>query len=103
MRVENALGKLFVSAPQIQAARPKSAMPRPSVTMTIVSTGAPSTGRITSRSSATPPANEMTSVSVKPIQRCHPGPLGSAISHQAMNVENIAISPCAKLMTPVER
>ena len=71
--------------------------------MTIVSTGAPSTGRITSLSSATPPPNEMTSVSVKPIQRWYWGPFGSAINHQAMNVENIAISPCAKLMTPVAR
>ncbi len=103
VRVENALGKRFVSAPQIQAASPNSAMPRPSVTMTMVSTGAPSTGRMTSRSSATPPANEMTSVSTKPIQRWYSGPFGSAISHQAMNVENIAISPWAKLMTPVER
>ena len=103
VRVENALGKRFVSAPQIHAASPKSAMPRPSVTMTIVSTGAPSTGRMTSRSSAMPPANEMASVRVKPTQRWYPGPLGSAISHQAMNVENIAISPCAKLMTPVAR
>ena len=71
--------------------------------MTIVSTGALSTGLITSRSSTMPPANEMASVTMKPIHRWYSGPFGSAISHQAMNVENIAISPWAKLMTPVER
>ncbi len=78
-------------------------MPSPSVTMTIVSTGAPSTGRMTSRSRAMPPANEMASARTNADPEVEPGPLGSAISHQAMNVENIAISPWAKLMTPVER
>ncbi len=66
--------------------------------MTIVSTDDPSTGRMTIRSSATPPTNAIASVSTNAGQYdmwC--------ISENAMNVVNIAISPCAKLMTPVER
>ena len=39
----------------------------------------------------------------KPIQNDSCQPSGSEMSHQAMYVENIAISPCAKLMTPVAR
>jgi hypothetical protein len=37
-------------------------------TMTCVSTGAPSTGRITTRSRSTPPANEIASVAAKAAQ-----------------------------------
>ena len=50
-----------------------------------------------------PPTNEMASVIPKPIQNDSCQPSGSEMSHQAMYVENIAISPWAKLMTPVAR
>ena len=50
-----------------------------------------------------PPANEMASVIAKPIQNDSSQPSGSEMSQKAMYVENIAISPCAKLITPVAR
>ena len=62
-RVENGLGNSFTSLPQIDAARPFRITSRPSVTITTVSCGACSTGRITTRSIATPPANAISSVS----------------------------------------
>ena len=74
-------------------------MNSPSVTMTIVSGPACSTGRMTSRSMMTAPMNAMTSVQMK---ASHIG-IPIVMSCQAMNVLNIAISPCAKLMTFIER
>jgi hypothetical protein len=100
VRVENALGNCFVSAPQIHGASPWKTSARPIVTITIVSTDAPSTGRITVRSSATPPANESASVRKNAPQNGIPL---CSMSAQATKVENMAISPCAKLMTRVAR
>ena len=50
-----------------------------------------------------PPTNEMASVIAKPIQNDNCQPSGSEMSQNAMYVENIAISPWAKLITPVAR
>src|SRR6188472_960551 len=61
-RVEKAFGRLRVSGDQIQRAAPLTTKKRPRVTITTVSTGARSTGRITARSTATPPANEIATV-----------------------------------------
>ena len=49
---------------------------------------------------ATPPANEKASVTTNAGQYGQPW---FAVSVQGMYVENIAISPWAKLMTPVAR
>ena len=62
VRVENALGKLFGSPPQIQNAAPFRAISSPIVTMITVSAGPPSIGRSRIRSSATPDANAIASV-----------------------------------------
>src|SRR5215510_9639310 len=51
-RVENAFGRLRVSGDQIQRAAPLTTKKSPSVTITTVSTGARSTGRMTARSFA---------------------------------------------------
>ena len=69
------------------------------MTITTVSTGAFSNGLITMRSSATPPANAIATVAAKAPQKGQPCP--SRV--QQMKVENIAISPCAKLTTRVAR
>ena len=69
------------------------------MTITIVSTGARSIGRISVRSTSTPPRNESPSVRKNAPQYGIP----HSISCQAMKVENVAISPCAKLITRVER
>ena len=61
-RVEKAFGRLRTSGDQIQRAAPLTRKKRPSVTITTVSTGARSTGRITARSTATPPTNEIATV-----------------------------------------
>src|SRR5262249_45042305 len=98
-RVENALGIDFTSGDQIQNAAPLKTKNSPIVTIAIVRTGLRSTGRITARSSAIPPADETATVSAHAPQygqRC-----GGGV--HAMNVENIASSPWAKLMTPVAR
>jgi hypothetical protein len=68
------------------------------VMITTVSTGAPCTGRMTTSSSSTPPANAIASVSANAGQY----DVWWSSDH-AMNVVNIAISPCAKLTTPVAR
>ncbi len=65
------------------------------MTITTVTIGARSTGRMTTRSTATPPANAIPSVAKNAAQYGQP----ESISHRAMNAENIAISPCAKLIT----
>ena len=97
-RVENGLLKERTCAPQIHADAPLKTSASPSVTITIVSTDAFSTGRITVRSSAIPPPNAIRHVSRNAGQY-----VMWCISDQAMNVVKVAISPCAKLMTPVER
>ena len=61
-RVEKAFGRLRTSGDQIQRAAPLTRKKRPSVTITTVSTGARSTGLITTRSTATPPTNESATV-----------------------------------------
>ena len=98
-RVENALGNVFVSFPQIQPVRPLSAISPPSVTITSVSTEARSIGRINVRSIATPPRNDSPSVRKNAPQYGTP----HSISCHARKVENVAISPWAKLTTRVER
>src|SRR5580765_414023 len=85
-RVENAFGRLRTSGDQIQRAAPLTRKKRPSVTITTVSI-------------PTPPKNEVATVRKNAAQYESPW----WTSDQAMKVENIAISPCAKLTTPVER
>jgi hypothetical protein len=67
--------------------------------MTTVSTGAFSIGRMSMRSTATPPANAIASTTGNASQNESP----RFINDQAMNVVKVAISPCAKLMTRVVR
>ena len=88
------------SAPlQITYINPFSSSASPSVTMTIVTTGAFSTGRMITRSTTTPPAKAITSTRGNASQNEKPW----FISDHAMNVVNVAISPCAKLRARVER
>ena len=96
--VEKAFGSVRVSGLQNQRAAPSTTKSRPSVTITTVSTGACSTGRITTRSTAMAPAIEIAIVRKKAAQYVSPW----WTSDQAMKTENIAISPWAKLMTPVD-
>ena len=63
----------------------------PIQTITMVRIGALSTGRMITRSSSTPPTNEITSVPKNAHQYGTP----ALISVHAMYVLNIAISPCA--------
>ena len=58
-RVEKAFGIDFTSGDQIQNAAPLTMKKSPIVTIAIVSTDAFSTGRITTRSIATPATNEI--------------------------------------------
>ena len=74
-------------------------MNSPSVTIRIVSGSAPSTGRMITRSITIPPMNESTSVA----SSASPSGRPASTSAHATNVENIAISPWAKLTIPVER
>ena len=85
--------------PQITYMSPFSSSARPSVTMTVARGGAFSNGRMTVRSTTTPPANEIASTSGNAAQNAKPW----FISDHAMNVENVAISPCAKLTAFDER
>ena len=64
-RVENGLGNLRTAPPQIQLVRPLTRIRSPIVTITTVRTERPSTGRMTTRSTATPPANAQRSVRQK--------------------------------------
>ena len=98
-RVEKAFGRARGSGDQIQRAAPLTRKNRPRVTITTVSTGALSTGRMTARSISTPPANEIPIVRKNAAQKESPW----WTRDHAMKVENIAISPWAKLTTPVER
>ena len=74
-------------------------MNSPSVTIRIVSGSSPSTGRMITRSISIPPTNEAASVA----SSASPSGSPAWTSAQATKVENIAISPCAKLTIPVER
>ena len=74
-------------------------MNRPSVTITSVSTSPPSKWRIRMRSIAIPARNESASV----VSRARPNGTPASCRPQAMKVLNMAISPWAKLTTPVER
>ena len=68
--------------------------------ITTVRTEAFATGAMTTRWMPTPRANAKTSVAANAGQYDQPW---FSISVQAMYVVNIAISPCAKLITPVAR
>ena len=74
-------------------------MNSPSVTIRIVSSSCPSTGRMMIRSISIPPTNESGSAA----SRASPSGNPPWTSVQATKVENIAISPWAKLTIPVER
>ena len=95
----NTLGKPRLVEPQIQRARPLTRMNSPSVTVTSVSSGEPSTGRISARSITMPPSRLSTSVISTASRTGTP----ASTRPQATNVLNIAISPWAKLTIPVER
>src|SRR6185312_15855910 len=56
-------------------------------------------GRITVSSSSTPPPNDSAIVTANAGQNAQPW----SISVQQTNAESVAISPCAKLSTPVAR
>ena len=61
--------------------------------------GARSIGRMTIRSSATAPANE---IAIVAANAAHSG-IPCSVNCHAMNVVNIASSPWAKLITSIER
>jgi hypothetical protein len=85
--------------PQIHPAAALTTMNRPSVTITRDSGLPPSTGLISTRSTSIPPTKDTAKA---PGSASHSGTPPCA-SPQATNVENIAISPWAKLTTPVDR
>ena len=99
MLLGNGLSNAFTSAPQIQPMVALIVSRRPIVTITITSSARRSTGRMTTRSTATPPAKAIASVSANAGQYDIPW----CISDQAVYVVNVAISPWAKLITSVER
>ena len=68
--------------------------------ITTVSAALARRGRITAWWIPTPPTNETSSVTANAGQYEKPW---LVVSVHAMYVENIAISPCAKLITPVAR
>ena len=79
---------------KIQPASALKISSRPMKTITLVSTGAFSTGRRMMRWISSPPANDTATV-----KRTRPSTASRAwISAQAMKVLNVAISPWAKLM-----
>ena len=96
--VGNGLGKNWICGDQIQAARPFRITSSAIVAITTVRTLARSSGRMTTRCSATPPTNAIPSVVKKAGQYEKPW---WVISDQPMYVVNIAISPWAKLITSV--
>ena len=97
--VENGPWNCLAAPPQIHVMSPLIAIRRPIVRITIPSSGPPWIGRITTTCTATPPSSESRSVAPKAGQNAQPW----LISAQQMNAESVAISPCAKLITPVER
>ena len=99
VRVENGPLNCLLPPPQIRFISPFRSSASPSVTITIVITGAFSTGRISTRSIVTPPANAIASTIGNAAQKERPW----FVSDQATNVVKVAISPCAKLITRVDR
>ena len=97
--VENGPLNCFAAPPQIHVVRPLIAISRPIVRITTASVGARSTGRTKTVSTTTPPANESTSVAANAGQNVRP----LSINAQQTNADSVAISPCAKLSTPVAR
>ena len=91
----NGLSNAFTSGPQIHPVNPFRAINRPMVMITITISGRCSIGRISTRSTPTPPAKAISSVSANAGQYGIP----RSMNIQAMNVVNVAISPCAKLTT----
>jgi hypothetical protein len=96
----NGLSTALTSPDQIHVIRPFSASNNPIVTITTRNTSPPSTGRMIVWWIATPPANETSNVTTKAGQYGQPW---FTVSDQAMYVEKVAISPWAKLITPVAR
>ncbi len=92
-------GKPRLENPQIQPAPLLMRMNSPRVTITRVSGWRPSTGRITIRSSSAPPPNDSASAARIASGSATP----ASVMPQVRKVENIAISPWAKLTTPVDR
>jgi len=88
--------KVIARYMQYRAAR--KIVNRPRVTMTELRTGASSTGLSTTRSSMAPMNADTRSARKKAGQKSM-----RVRKDQAMNVLNIAISPCAKFTTLVER
>jgi hypothetical protein len=66
--IENAGGNDFGLPPQIIPAIASRRMSRPSVTITALSGGAPSTQRITTRSTSAPSTSPAASAAAKPTQ-----------------------------------
>ena len=97
--VEHGPWNCTLAPPQIRFINPFSSSARPSVMITIVRTGAFSTGRIRVRSITTPPVKAIASTIGNASQNVSPW----FMRDQAMKVVKVAISPCAKLMTRVER
>ena len=94
------LGNARISADQIRLASPLNVRTRPIVMITIVRTDALETGAMTTRWIPRPSAKAKASVTTNAGQYDQPW---FSISVQAMKVVNIAISPWAKLITPVAR
>src|SRR3954463_13536257 len=99
VRVEKPPSKVRSPPPQMTLIRPFSTSARPSVTITDVTTGPRSKGRITVRSIAIPPTNAIAMTIGNASQNVSPW----FINDHAMNVVNVAISPWAKLIVPVVR
>ena len=97
--IENAGGNERGLPPQIIPAKACSSTSRPSVTMIAFSGGAPSIGRITTRSITAPSTRPLASAMRKPTQYGAP----ASITVQAMNVVTISIPAWAKLRIRVAR
>src|SRR5207245_11264825 len=95
---DHGLGKNLISGDQIHAARPFRITSSAIVAITTVSTLVRSSGRMTTRCSATPPTNAIPRLAKNAHHlKCVLWPINA----QAMYVVNIAISPWAKLVTSV--
>src|SRR5262249_60024753 len=99
VRLENPPLNARTPPPQMTYISPFRRSARPSVTITVDNGEALSNGRMMARSTTTPPTNEIASTSGNAAQNEKPW----FINDQAMNVENVAISPCAKLTAFDER
>ena len=97
--IENAGGNERGLPPQTIPANACSSTSRPSVTMIAFSGGAPSIGRITTRSTTAPSTSPDASATRKPTQYGAP----RSITDQAMNVVSISIPAWAKLRIRVAR